>query len=217
MVEFFGNYPFLLYLILGLGCLLLPFLLIITFIFLILSYRQGREFSTPIFKFGQKPKEKSDQIPIANIQNIFSPSPLINHDQTEEFLQRINAKIESIRTENHHLSTNSIYNPPGLPSLITYIYQVRWDIETKIKKWVLTKGGGWAGCSIASLYGYLDNAKILGFPESLIKEILDYYSYSEYIIYSIQLSEDEKTSDETYENIKYYSINIGSKLITFIE
>ncbi len=139
-------------------------------------------------------------------------SVALTQEQMEEVINRVVAKVQVILTESQNKSPDDSYQPPKLSDRMIYTYEVRHDIEKRIRWLVLSVGGGWAGCSMAHFDTYFDLAtsfKLIS--ENLSNEIKDLYNYTIFLINSEDVSAIE------FLQLQIYAANIDRQLTSTIK
>ena len=134
---------------------------------------------------GEDNKEfKIDKTPLSI--NIFSTT-LDNdlYDRVKQLMKDYD-KDNILEKENEELFTFS-----EISERILYLIRSRREIELKIRELLLEKGGGWAGCSMASTdtyIEYLQNSGIL--DKDSLQKIYDFYFFSNVFVYGNDIDDD---------------------------
>lgn len=181
LTDLFIQYPVVLYGLIGVSCLLLPLLLL----FAILSFAQGREFSTPLFKIGPKaPPLAPSALP-----------PRLSQEGIEELAatlkQRVEEHLRSLPTPAAPLA----FQPPSLEDSALQLVAMQLAIDRSVQAIVLSHGGGWAGCSMAPFETFYDLARSHGIiDQRTLDEINDLRNLTSLATYG-DLIPDEQFSD----------------------
>jgi hypothetical protein len=156
MPELLTQYPWLVYLLTALACLVLPVVIVLYAI----GFAQGREVSTPLLKIGSKPAAP--------------PAPSLTEQQVDDIAARVGHKLEKYRKERSKARKKPV-SIPGLPAQTAKVFALDLAIGRCVREAVLAWGGGWAGSSVAGFDTYIDLAEqhdVL--PAPLLQDIRDF-------------------------------------------
>ncbi len=202
MVPLLAQYPLLIYLLIFATCLVLPVVVIMA----IIVIRQGREFSTPLFKFGPKEIKQSPQ----TIGTLIVPgvSGITDEQLKEKIKAVVKETVNEYRAEIKNQPPGQLYQPQNLSNREIYLYAVRKEIKEKLSTIVLSLGhGAWAGISQADLEVYLVMAqdfKVI--PEHLVSDIKSFIGYARILLVSGNIP------DDSYLEMQYLAAKINAGL-----
>jgi hypothetical protein len=157
MPELLAQYPWLLYLLTALACLVLPAVIILYAI----GFAQGREVSTPLLTIGSKPA-----VP---------PATALTEQQVDDIAVRVGHNLEKYRKEKSKARRKKTPSIPGVPAQTAKIFALELAIGRCVREAVLAYGGGWAGSSIAGFDTYFELAEQHNvLPAPLLQDISDF-------------------------------------------
>ena len=180
--EIIQQYPFVVWVILILAIIAIPLLIILA----IMSFRQGREFSTPLFKFGPRVHSTDNSQEKGPIPRNFTENEL------DDIVERVRIRLIEYRNKKAITEATLMPNLPDLPKYTFELFKMNVRIFRKVREIVLSWGGGWAGSSIASFDTYFDLAiqhKLVN--EVIIQDIRDFEWISKPGIYGDEISQEQ--------------------------
>jgi len=158
--DLFIEYPVLLYLLIALSCLFLPVLLLLA----VISFAEGREFSTPLFKIG--PKVHSPHAPAA-LEGV-------SEKDLDKAVTRVRQSLEDYSRTLLAGTQPAVFEPAPLPDRTLQLIALKLTIDRRVRDIVFAQGGHWAGSSLAPFSAFYSLAKSSSvIPEDVLREIED--------------------------------------------
>jgi len=155
--DLLTQFPWLIYVLLALACVLLPVIIALAFV----GFIQGREVSTPLFKVGPKHQPQ--------------PPPSISEEQMQEVAARVRATLQDYRKRQSKSPKPRSPHIPGVPQRTARIVALKLAIDRNVRDIVLAWGGGWAGSSIAEFETFHELAQQHGIiPDAVLQDISDF-------------------------------------------
>jgi hypothetical protein len=188
------------YILIGSSCFILPIVVVTA----LLVIRQGREFSTPWFKFG--PKEKLQESQPVGAFIIPAISAITEEQLNEKIRIAVRETANGFKSEVKNQPPSQLFQPPKLSDREIYIHAVLKEIKNKLAGIVINWGGPWAGVSLADLENFLSKAESHNLiPDYLASDIKNFLANANMLIVSVSIS------DESFLEMQYLAakINLG--------
>ena len=137
--------------------ILLLIILLIIVLFLIIVVIQGRYVKIWLIEIGEDPKKAVARM-------------------ADEMNKSAKESVENAKQEYKDIPKVQLYQPQKMSESTEYILSTKLDLENKIRRIVLSTGGGWAGSSMAEADTYLEYAINGGHIDKRLEhEIQDFY------------------------------------------